>query len=132
MYHSCSELKNAPVYQEDMRLFSYIWPHVRIRSGSRTVGVTDGMAWENGDQVYRESIHVHTCCDIYKERPICIDCCRHDTVVDLRGIGLNSYSHGDRSIGDLDELGWIVARGVRIDEPTYKDIKGVICMCRTV
>ena len=83
------------------------------------------MAQETGEQVYRENIHDHTCRDIYKDFPECKDCIRVETVVDLRGIGPNSYCPGEIIIGDLDELGWMIVRGVIIDEPPYKEINAI-------
>ena len=38
----------------------------------------------------------------------------------------NSYVPDERIIGDLEELGWVVVRGVRINESTYKHIDGVV------
>ena len=81
--------------------------------------------------MYRENIHYHTCRDTYTEQPICIYCIRKENIVDLRGIGPNSHSPCERIIGDLDELGWMLVRGVRIDELTFKEIKGMTSMGRT-
>ena len=88
------------------------------------------MVRETGEQVYREGITYHICQDIYNEQPTCGHCKRIETVVDLRGISPQSYVPGERIIGDLEELGWIVVRGVRINEPTYESINDVSQLVR--
>ena len=125
LYHSGAKSRDTPRYQEDVRFFAYIWPYIINQARNRTTGTTDGVARETGEQVYREGIHYHTCPDIHEEQPTCVHCNRRETVVDLRGISPQSYIPGKRIIGDLKELGWMVVRGVRLDEPTYESIKGV-------
>ena len=111
-----------------MRFFAYIWSYLANQARNRTTGTTDGVARENGEQVYRENIHYHGCRDIYKQEPRCIDCNIHETISDLHGIEPSSYSPSERIIGDLEELGWMIVRDMIIDEPTFKDIKGIACM----
>ena len=63
--------------------------------------------------------------------PTCLDCQRREAFVDLRGIGPNGYSTGERIIGNIETLGWVVARGVQIEEPSYKEIKRVARLGRS-
>ena len=125
LYHSGAKSRDTPHYQADMRFFAYLWPYVRNQVRNRAAGTMDGVAQETGEQIYRDGITYHTCGDIYEEHPTCVHCKRRETVVDLRGIPPTSYSPGERIIGDLEELGWIVVRGVRIDDDTYESINNV-------
>ena len=84
------------------------------------------MARDTGEQVYREVIHYHVRPDIYEEQPTCVHCNKRETIADLRGISPGIYVTGKRIIGDLEELGWMFIRGVRIDEETYNRIRGVL------
>ena len=43
-------------------------------------------------------------------------------LMDLRDIGPNLYDPGEMIVSDLNELGWIVARGDRIITPTNEKI----------
>ena len=113
-----------------MRFFAYIWIYLANQVRNRTVGTTDGVARENGEQVYRENIHYHICGDIYNVEQVCVHCNRHETVVNFRGIGPQSYVPGERIIEDLEELRWVVVRGMRIDESTYDRTNGVTHMGR--
>ena len=45
-----------------------------------------------------------------------------EETIDLRGISPMSYTSGDRIIGCLDELSWVVIRGILIDNEKYKAI----------
>ena len=109
----------------NMRFFAYIWPRVLSNTGQRTHGSMDGVAREIGDQVYRESINSKICVDMYKENPNCIKCRRWEEIVNLRGIPPTSFASGERIIGCLDTLGWIVVRGVRTTKDTYRAIEGI-------
>ena len=91
------------MYQEDMRFFSYVWPEDFSKRDQRTKGTTDGVAREDGDQVYRTNITNKICKDMYKTLPKCLHCRRFETTIDLRDIPPNSYNPGDYIIGDLDE-----------------------------
>lgn len=59
---------------------------------------------------------------MYKALPKCLDCQRHESVIDLRDIPANSYQSGDYIIGDLDEYGWMVVRGICVTDEQYKAI----------
>ena len=125
LYHSGAKSRDTPHYQADMRFFAYIWPYVRNQVRNRAAGTMDGVARETGEQVYRGNIHHHTCGDIYNDYPTCVHCKRRETVVDLRGVPPTSFVPGERIIGDLEELGWMVVRGVRINDDTYESINNV-------
>ena len=109
----------------DMRFFSYVWPLLPSSTGQRTHGTMDGVARELGDQVYRENINSKICVDIYKDSPNCINCRKWEETLDLRGIPPTSYAAGERIIGSLDSLGWVVVRGVRITKDTYIAIENI-------
>ena len=126
LYHLGTKSRNAPGSQEDTRLFSCIWASIENNAQNMTVRTIDGVAQENSEHVYWENIHDHTCRDIYKDRPTCPDCDGYETLVDLRDIWPNSYSPGERIIGDIETLELMVVRGVRIDMPTYNENQGVI------
>ena len=128
LYHSGTSSRNNPNFQMDMRFFAYIWPLIQGNSRNRNAGSMDGVARELGDAVYRKDRNRHTCRDLYKNNPTRPHCCIEETVIDLREVPINSYSPGERIIGDLTTLGWVVVRGVRIDESTYRAIYDV-CKC---
>jgi hypothetical protein len=107
---------------QDMRLFSYIWPEVVGNVRNRTKGSTDGVAREQGDKVYRENITNKVCEEFHAEDPVCFKCCKEEEILDLSGVSPNSYASGERRLGCLEELGWVVIRGIRIGEKTYEAI----------
>ena len=74
----------------------------------------DGVAREIGEKDYRKDIHSHICGDFYMPYPRCRHCNREETVIDLRDIPEDSYATGERIIGDLENLGWVVCRGIRM------------------
>ena len=80
---------------------------------------------EYGESVYRNDIHCHTCQDLYNSTPRCPDCQKPETEIDLRGIPFNSYNPGDVIFGDMKELGWVVVKGLRIDDGTYTKINDI-------
>ena len=55
-------------------------------------------------------------------------CCQPEFEIDLRDIPPNSYNTGDRIIGCLNTLGWVVCRGVRATDEVYQDID---CVCQS-
>ena len=110
---------------QDMRLFSYIWPEVFGNARNRTKGSTDGVAREYGDQVYRDDITNKICKDFYEEDPDCGNCSKEAEILDLRGVLPHSFAPGDRIIGCLKELGWVVIRGIRVQEKTYEAINTI-------
>ena len=57
--------------------------------------------------------------------PRCRHCNQEETVIDLRDIPEDSYTTGERIIGDLENLGWIVCRGIRMTEENYSDINKI-------
>ena len=107
---------------QDMRLFSYIWPEVVGNARNRTKGSTDGVAREQGDQVYREDMTNVICNQFYEDNPSCVHCSKEIEILDLSGVSSNSYNPGDRIIGCLEEYGWVVIRGIRVKDDTYKSI----------
>ena len=62
---------------------------------------------------------------MYKALPTCMDCRRYESVIDLRDIPPGSYNPGDYIIGDLEEYGWKVVRGVRMSNEQYKVINRI-------
>ena len=119
LFHAGAKSRNN---SEDMCFFSYVWPDNDDLSTNRTKGTTDGVARENGDQVYRQDITNKICPDMYKALPRCNLCRQNGSTIDLRDIPPNSYHPGDYIIGDLDQYGWKVVRGVRINQDTYEAI----------
>jgi hypothetical protein len=103
-----------------MRLFSYIWPEVVGNTRNRTKGSTDGVAREQGDQVYRQDITNKICNQFYEENPVCDNCSKDPEILDLSGVLPTSFVPGDRIIGCLEELGWVVIRGIRVGKTTYE------------
>ena len=47
-----------------------------------------------------------------KNDPECLSCCKVEETIDLHGVPPMSYSPGDRIVGYLDALGWVVIRGI--------------------
>ena len=82
----------------------------------------DGVAREIGDEVYRDDITSKICKEFYTRSPECSHCRKCEEIIDLRGILPTSYSPGDRIIGCLESLGWVVVRGIRIEKETYDAI----------
>ena len=122
LFHAGAKCRNG---LQDMRYFSYIWPDVGGNSRNRTKGSTDGVAREQGDQVYRDNITKKICEDFYEQEPGCSKCSNEAGILDLSSIPPLSYAPGDRIIGCLEELGWVVIRGIRIDNPTYEAINTI-------
>ena len=124
LYHSGAKSRSDRNgnHIDDMRFFSYVWPELATSVGNRNRGLNDGVAREEGDLVYRENLSYHTCQHLWDESPPCQLCQQDETVIDLSNIPPRSYLAGERIFGDLKELGWLVVRGVRVDEPTYHAI----------
>ena len=108
-----------------MRLFSYIWPEVVGNSRNRTKGSTDGVARDQGDQVYRDDITNNLCEEFYEEDPGCRMCSTEAEIIDLSGIPPTSFASGERIMGCLEKLGWVVIRGIRVGETTYEAINAI-------
>ena len=109
----------------DMQHFSYVWPDIPGNSRNRTKGSKDGLAREHGDQVYPDNITNKICKDFYKQDVVCLNCCNEEEIVGLRSIPPWFYSPGQRIIGCLEELGWVVIRGIIIEETTYETINTI-------
>ena len=107
---------------EDLRFFSYVWPENYSKKVRRTKGTSDGVAREIGEQVYRSDITNLICKDLYKDKKECLQCRSWEQIIDLREIPKTSYQPGQRIIGCLETLGWIVVRGVPVTEETYRKI----------
>ena len=63
---------------------------------------------------------------MYEDNLEC-DHCQHTLAdnldeIDLSEVPENSYSPGDKIIGCLEELGWVVVRGVRVSQDTNEEI----------
>ena len=82
----------------------------------------DGATHEIGDQVYRDNNTNKIYKDFYKDNPEYSNCRKVEEIIDLREISPTSYVLGYRIIGCLDELGWVVIRGIQIEEETYEVI----------
>ena len=119
LFHAGAKSRNG---LQDMRLFSYIWPEVVGNARNRTKGSTDGVVREQGDKVYRENITNKVCEEFHAEDPVCFNCCKEEEILDLSGVSPNSYASGERILGCLEELGWVVIRGIRIGDTTYEAI----------
>lgn len=119
LYHAGAKSREG---LQDMRLFSYIWPEVIGNRRNRTKGSTDGVSREQGDKVYREDITNVICNQFYEENPRCDYCSKEIEILDLSGVSRHSYNPGDRIIGCLEELGWVVIRGIRVQDDTYESI----------
>ncbi len=110
---------------QDMRLFYYIWPEVVGNVRNRTKGSTDDVAREQGDKVYRENITNKVCEEFHAEDPVCFNCCKEAEILDLSGVLPTSFAPGERIIGCIEELGWVVIRGIRVGETTYEAINTI-------
>lgn len=125
LYHSgaSSRSDGNGNHIDDMRFFSYVWPEQASLLGNRNRGINDGVVREEGDLVYRENLSQDTCQHLWDEHSPCQPCQQRETVINLTNIPPRSYNSGERIFGDLKELGWVVVRGVRVDEPTYHAIE---------
>ena len=121
LFHAGTRSRNT----EDMRFFSYVWPHLPSNTTRRTRGTMDGVAREPGDHLYRNNINSKVCDDMYRELPRCLHCQKLEEILDLRSIPSTSYAPGERIIGCLDTLGWTVVRGVRTSRDTYQAVKEI-------
>jgi len=111
---------------EDMRFFGYVWPKVLGNTRNRNVGSMDGIGREDGSHIYRGNKTERTCEYMYEDNLEC-DHCQHTLgnnldEIDLSEVPENSYSPGDKIIGCLEELGWVVVRGVRVSQDTNEEI----------
>ena len=95
---------------QDMRFFSYIWAYVLSSSRNRSKGSIDSVAREIDYQVYHNNITTEIYKDLYTLSPKCLYCRKLEEIIDLRDILPKSYAPGDRIIGCLDSLVWVVIR----------------------
>ena len=93
-----------------MRFFSYIWQSIIDSSRHKSKRSMDDVAREIGDKVYRENVTNEIYKDLYTESPECSNYRKLEKIIDLHDISLTSYLPGDRIIGCLDSLGWVVVR----------------------
>ena len=93
--------------------------------GNCTSQSSDGVNRSSGDRVYRENIHKQTCQYLYNDQGSCSYCKDDEMVIDLRWIPSTSYAAGDRIIGDLAELGWMVVRTSRVSEEMNESIRQI-------
>ena len=75
--------------------------------------------------VHRENIHNRTCQYLYNGNECCAHCKDAEILVDLRGIPKSSYAPGDRILGDLPELGWLIVRTSRVSEEMNESIRQI-------
>ena len=126
LYHGGAMSRTNPEVMIDMRFFAYIWPLILNNRRNRNKGSMDGVARELGENLYRDGITDKICQDLYKDYPQCLDCLNLEGgVIDLSDVPSSSYNPGDIIIGDLEQLGWVVVRGVRVTEQTYAAIDKV-------
>ena len=109
-----------------MRFFGYVWPKVLGNTRNRNVGSMDGIGRGDGSHIYRGNKTERTCEYMYEDNLEC-DHCQHTLgnnldEIDLSEVPENSYSPGDKIIGCLEELGWVVVRGVRVSQDTNEEI----------
>ena len=126
LYYADAKTRNTPQFQPDKHFHSYVWPADNTKIRNRSSGLNDGIAREMGNKVYRTDISRHTYKYLYDKCSTNCDKYKSDEVViDLRSINDLSNLPGEKLIGDLKNLGWVVVRGVRIDSATDKEIDNV-------
>ena len=113
---------------EDMRFFAYIWPLVdQYTRTSR--GSSDTVSSESGKNVYRHDINNRICKHMYQNDGRCKHCFRDDRdemrVIDLTNLPETSYKPGEAILGQLDDYGWVVVRGLRVTPEVNEAIKTV-------
>ena len=60
-----------------------------------------------------ENITNHICKNFHEENPDCREFRKQEVMINLRKVKETSYMIGNRSIGYLNKIRWIVAKGVR-------------------
>ena len=129
LYYAEAKTRNTPQFQPDKHFHSYVWPGDNTIKRNRNSSVNDGIARVMGNKVYRNDIHQHTCKHLYDKCNTKCDKCKSDEVtIDLRGVKEKSFIPGEKVIGDLKELGWVVVRDIRIDSETNDEIDKVYNM----
>ena len=123
--YSEAKSRDTPNSQADLRLFGYVWPMIQSNVGNRTSSSSDGVARTSGDRVHRENIHNRTCRYLYNGHEQCAHCKNAEILVDLRGIPKSSYAPGDRILGDIAELGWLIVRTSRVSEDMNESIRQI-------
>lgn len=86
----------------------------------------DGIGRDDGSNIYRGNKKDRTCEYMYEMNNEC-NHCQHDITcvldeIDLSEVPENSYNPGEKIIGCLEELGWMVVRGVRVPKNTNDEI----------
>ena len=128
LYHAGgkSRTREWVITLEDLRFFGYIWPQIVGNSRRRCGGSLDGIRREDGSTIYRGNKKDRTCEYMYKENNECRHCQQGVNSmleeIDLSEVPENSYNPGDKIMGCLEELGWVVVRGVRVSQSTNEAI----------
>ena len=96
-----------------------------MNNRNRNISHNDGVLAELGDRVYQDKINEHICKDFYKDNLECEHCKEKEIVIDLRKVPDKSSNTGEHICGDLDKLGWVVLRGLKMTDSTYDVINEV-------
>ena len=116
---------NHPIVLPDQTFFAYVWPFVKENNEKLTTDSCDDVARERGDKVYRENLHKNRCSYLREDFNKCVYCKDEEMTIDLRTIPKNSYSPGNRIIGDLDMYGWLVVRSASVPDTIDNAIKDI-------
>ena len=131
LYHGGSKSRNKPdgTLYEDMRFFTYLWQYYEGSDKRKRNGdVNDGVSREWGRGLHRDYHDMHMCKDATTEGSVpCHRCNQGETVIDLTDILPTSYPRpGELILGDLQQYGWCIFRGVNIDDDTEAEIRRLV------
>ena len=115
-----SRLNKFGTNKPDMRLFSYIWTDGSLRVSSKTLSRS---MRQDGTQVHRNQNLL--CKQFYEIDHNCSKCSESLKIFDLTNFPSTSYSPGQRMFGDLECLGWVICRGMRVTPKQHYKINAI-------
>ena len=107
-----------------MRFFSFVHPYVDDIERNKHPNSVEAIMKENGQQVYRDFSNCF-CPDCHSDSPRCDECKKGELFIDLTEVPEQSYITGDLIVGDIDLYGWVVLRGVKLNNATKQAFERV-------
>ena len=103
-------------------MFAYICNDVLIKISARTLTTSQR---QDGSQVHR--IQQFLCKEFYHEKrkmkKVCSQCVEDPFIFDLRDYPNKFHKPGELMFGNLEVLGWVLVRGIRITPESHMGLK---------
>uniref|UniRef100_A0A7S2W040 Uncharacterized protein n=1 Tax=Eucampia antarctica TaxID=49252 RepID=A0A7S2W040_9STRA len=130
LLHNASKSRINPTTGEtsiDMRLHTYLWLNVTEsnKNKTRSQGVNDAVLREYGRSLYHHNQN-NLCTHIDKESSPCTHCNEGETVLDFTKFLPTQFNRpGQVIVGDLEQHGWVVFRGVGVYDNNKAEINEI-------